>query len=220
MKEPVELIIFDCDGVLVDSEILGNFIIHQEITIRGHSLTLEEYMEFGVGRRKEELEHILKDKGVHIADDFWDEILKKMLELFETELEVIEGVKHTLDNLQQKKCVASNSPGKKLDYVLKLMDIKHHFEDAMFHGEMVTCGKPAPDLFLLAAKTLDVPPSRCLVIEDSLAGIQAGRSAGMRVWGFTGGSHCTPSYADKIHNEDLEIVFDDMSKLVELIEKR
>lgn len=217
-KAPIELIIFDCDGVLVDSEILGNQVVHQELANLGHDLTLDQYLEIGVGRRKEEEEAILKQKGIELPVDFWKKIDIKILEAFAKSLQPMHGVKEVLSQLKLKKCIASSSSRQRLELSLAVTHLDTYFKELIFNGEMVKKGKPSPDIFQLAARTLKIEPSQCLVIEDSVPGIQAAIAAGMRVWGFVGGKHCSPAYVNHIHNMDIELAFQNMNDLLKLLQ--
>jgi HAD superfamily hydrolase (TIGR01509 family) len=216
-RAPIELIIFDCDGVLIDSEILGNQVIHQELISLGHALTLEEYLEIGVGRRKEEEEAILKEKGIALPIDFWENTSIKILNAFTKHLQPIQGIKEVLDQLNLKKCIASSSSRQRLELSLAVTALETYFHGLIFDGGMVKNGKPSPDIFQLAAQTLGVAPSKCLVIEDSVPGIQAALAARMRVWGFIGGKHCSPSYTKAIHEMEVELTFQEMKDLPKLL---
>jgi beta-phosphoglucomutase-like phosphatase (HAD superfamily) len=116
-----------------------------------------------------------------------------------------------LDDLRLAYCVASSGTPEKIRHSLALTGLIDRFDDHLFSASQVQHGKPAPDLFLLAARTMGVAPQDCLVIEDSPAGVAGAKAAGMRVLGFTGGGHCGPGYADKLN--DADAVFSDMSNL-------
>lgn len=213
-QHDIELILFDCDGVLVDSVLIGNRVVHQELQRLGHSLTLLEYMEVGVGHRKEEQTALLAQRGIVLPAHFWEGTDEKILAAFNMELQPIAGIKEVLSQLRLKKCIASSSYRKRLDLSLRVTGLHSYFKDLIFSGEMVAQGKPDPAIFLLAAQTLGVVPERCLVIEDSLAGIRAGQAAGMCVWGFVGGEHCSPEYIETIKASNPDLVFSAMHELL------
>ncbi|MBA3721083.1 MAG: HAD family hydrolase [Parachlamydiaceae bacterium] len=218
-KLPLELIIFDCDGVLVDSEIIGNQVIHKELLLLGYSITLEQYMQTGVGRRKEEEDEILNQMGIKKPNDFWPKVDKKILDEFTATLKPIHGVKEVLQDIKIKKCIASSSGRNRLEHSLRITHLYQQFESVIFDGDMVKKGKPDPDIFLLASKTFGISPDRCLVIEDSINGIKAAQAAGMRVWGFIGGAHCNPSYIKTIEQTGVELIFSDIKQLPQLLKQ-
>src|SRR5262249_53104683 len=130
--------------------------------------------------------------------DFAERAARRTLKAFDRTLRPIPGMAELLANLPGRKCVASSSDLPRIRHSLSLAGILHHFEPHIFSANQVKRGKPAPDLFLLAAASMGTPPERCLVVEDSVAGVTAARAAGMTVLGFTGGGHCLDGHADKL----------------------
>src|SRR5262249_26977037 len=126
---------------------------------------------------------------------------------YEGELRAIAGVADLLAALEMPRCVASNSHIDRVRHALTLTQLIGFFEPHLFSASMVAHGKPAPDLFLLAAKTLGISPEQCLVIEDSFSGVAGARAAGMRVVGFTGGGHCRPGHAERLRDAGCTAVF-------------
>lgn len=218
LTSDLKLVIFDCDGVLIDSEIVANRIEHQELIKLGHSISFEKFIEIGVGRREHEIEQLLKVEGVDIPEGFWDKTRALIFEAFFTTLAPINGVIDVLEKLTYQKCIASSSPKVRLDMSLSITGLTHYFNGAVFDGTMVSRGKPHPDLFLLAAKAFGVMAEECLVIEDSIPGVIAAVRAEMPVWGFIGGGHCTSSSSQRLKEAGADLIFQEMQQLPNLIE--
>ncbi|OJU82232.1 MAG: hypothetical protein BGO10_05140 [Chlamydia sp. 32-24] len=187
-------IIFDCDGVLVDSEIIANRIDAEELTKKGYPLTTEESIRRFSGINATTVRKIiLEETGLNISLEEFEKQEKLGLKVFEKELQpLIEPVLQFAQANNLNYCIASSSSKSKVIYSLKLTNQLKYFDtETIFTSEMVKNGKPAPDLFLYAAEQLKVAPKNCLVIEDSLAGVTAAQSAGMNAIVFLGGSHAT-----------------------------
>ncbi len=185
-----ELVIFDCDGVLVDSEPLANRVLAERLETIGVSLPLAEVMRRFVGRTRAGcLDLAAELSGRELPRGFaadWDAAL---FAAFERELQAIEGVAEVLRGLALPFCVASNSSPERMRVSLRAPGLLPFFEGRMFSATQVPNPKPAPDLFLHAAKTLGFAPSHCAVIEDTPTGARAGVAAGMTVFGYAGGAH-------------------------------
>jgi HAD superfamily hydrolase (TIGR01509 family) len=182
------LIIFDCDGVLVDSERLAIRIDAQVLARLGWRLTEGEIIERFVGRSHEymvsEIESFL---GRRLPDDWEDEFQHLYVEAFTTELRAVHGVVGALDRLDLPTCVASSGSLSKIERSLRLCGLYARFEGRIFSASQVPNGKPAPDLFLFAADRMRTSPADAVVVEDSPFGIEASRAAGMRVLAYGGG---------------------------------
>lgn len=183
-----DLVIFDCDGVLVDSERLAIQVDQEVLAELGWILSIEEVVERFVGRSnqyfKMEVENHLKIK----LPQNWSSVLnKRYRQIFKKDLTSIPGVESALDRITQQTCVASSGSFEKIEFTLGHTGLLPRFDGRIFSADQVTNGKPAPDLFQFAAAQLDVAPDRCVVVEDSPAGIQAGLSAGMTVIAFSAG---------------------------------
>ena len=188
-----ELVIFDCDGVLVDSERVSVGVVQRVLEDLGWSLSLEEIIERFVGGSKEHFdEQVATQLGRPLLPG-WDQPYAAWYQTaFEQELEAVPGIGSALDGLTLPWCVASNSSHQHVRSALALVGLLHRFDGRIFSAEDVPRGKPSPDVYLLAAETMGVPPSRCVVVEDSRYGVQAARAAGMRVLGYAGG--LTPAH--------------------------
>lgn len=211
------LLIFDCDGVLVDSEILSNRAGVELLNELGLSITLEDHIHRFVGKSAQDVEKVLESLlGCPLPEDYGAQKIQRTADLFDAELQAIPGIRQALEQLSGPRCVASGSHRSRIDQSLRLTGLSGFFEH-IFSIEQVQKGKPAPDLFLLAARTLGHAPEQCLVIEDSVSGVQAACAAGMRVLGFTGGSHCAPDHGQQLLEAGAQRVFQDMADLPELI---
>jgi HAD superfamily hydrolase (TIGR01509 family) len=185
MNSLPDLVIFDCDGVLVDSEVISNRIFRESFAELGIVFTLEEMMAFGVGKNAVTLAAAIEQEfGITLPAGFIEGQRARIMEAFSTELRPIDGVPELLAALSLKRCVASNSHIRRVRHALTTTGLMPHLEPHIYTPAMVAQGKPAPDLFLYAAAQHGVRPERCLVIEDSLSGVVAALAAGMPVIGL------------------------------------
>lgn len=185
---PYELIIFDCDGVLVDSERIAVKIESEGLTALGWPLSQEEVIERFVGRSSAYGQaQIVAKLGSAVAESWSSEFRRLYRAALETDVAAVEGVVEALDQIDALTCVASSSDHEHLRLVLGRTGLYPRFHGRVFSGTEVQNGKPAPDLFLHAAASLGVAPSSCAVIEDSLPGILAAQAAGMDAYAFLGG---------------------------------
>jgi HAD superfamily hydrolase (TIGR01509 family) len=219
MGRPISLIIFDCDGVLVDSEPLAIEVLIQTIARAGARVSLDEAYENFLGRSLSSISKSLsKSHGVALTDADLAAMRHDLYALYRQKLTIMPGVRETLSRLTIPFCVASSSHLERLTISLELTGLLPWFEPNVFSASMVPHGKPAPDLFLHAAAAMHADPAECLVIEDSPAGITAARAAGMRVFGFTGGSHVGPGkLAPAIAALAPDCIFHDMQALPDLV---
>lgn len=213
-----DLVIFDCDGVLVDSEVISCRAHAETITRHGYAITPDEVQDrfLGVSDREARLS-IEAELGRRLPDDFEQQIRQAALRRYAAELRAILHVDTAIDAISLLKCVASSGTPEKIRHGLACAGLLHRLAPHLFSATQVARGKPAPDLFLFAAAQMQVLPERCIVIEDSMAGVTAARAAGMTVLGFHGGSHCRPGDADRLSRAGAVAIFDDMRELPELI---
>lgn len=210
------LLIFDCDGVLVDSEMLSCRIDAELLMECGVPYTADEVAREFVGvSLKDQIARIEAEHGITLPLDFAHRLNATLFERFETELKPIEGVREAVLALPHRRCVASSSVPERIALSLRITGLTDLF-DHVFSATEVQRGKPAPDLFLHAAMQMDAPANDCLVIEDSPAGVQAARAAGMKVIGFTGGGHCAPGHADKLAKAGATHIIGHMAELPKL----
>jgi HAD superfamily hydrolase (TIGR01509 family) len=191
-----ELIIFDCDGVLVDSEPISNQIFaacFQEIGIPiSYEIAVRDYVGLSL---KSSFEHIEKTYGKRIPADFEDNMQDQTKAAFLRELQPVPGVREAIANIKDagaKVCVASSGEIDKMEVSLGVTGLWHAFAPDIFSATEVERGKPHPDLFLHAARRMAVAPERCAVIEDSLYGARAAKAAGMDAYGYVGGEDAKP----------------------------
>jgi HAD superfamily hydrolase (TIGR01509 family) len=210
----MDLIIFDCDGVLVDSEIVSFEAEVDMLAEVGIPLTVRDLLARFLGTSSASMfATIERESGVELPPDFAERAALRTLEVFDRKLRPIPGIAELLADLPNRKCVVSSSEPKRIRHSLTLAGILHHFDPHIFSATQVKRGKPAPDLFLLAAESMGVPPGRCVVIEDSVAGVTAARAAGMAALGFTGGSHCLDGHADKLRDAGAGDVLASMTEI-------
>lgn len=211
----IDLIIFDCDGVLVDSEPLAMRVLVAAIAAQGIIVTPEAAYRDFLGRSLASISTSLIDShGAPLGPAALASMRGDLYALYRQELRPSPGLPAILDQLKIPFCVASSSELERIRLSLELTGLLPWFEPNIFSASMVENGKPAPDLFLHAARQMGVAPANCLVIEDSPAGIMAARNAGMAVFGYTGGSHVAPAgLRAAIAALNPDAVFDDMHAL-------
>ncbi len=202
-----DLVIFDCDGVLVDSERLAVRTEAKILSDLGWPLTETEIVERFVGRSAAYMQvEIERHLGRGID---WDaEFEPRYREVFERELVAVPGIVEALDEITFPVCVASSGSHEKMRFTLGKTGLFDRFDGRIFSVDQVAQGKPAPDIFLFAAKQMGASPNRCAVVEDSVSGVNAGLSAGMAVFAFAGGV----TRAGSLSIEGA-VVFDDMREL-------
>jgi D-ribulokinase len=217
-----ELVIFDCDGVLVDSELIALGVMRRRLSEAGLSLTDQETRERFLGRRLDSaMLRIEAELGAPLPEAFPVDFSREVLLAFERELKGVEGVRQAIEGLRARVCVASSSGHDRLRHSLRLAGYEALFAPYIFSAAEVAEGKPSPDLFLHAARTMGVEPKDCLVIEDSVAGVTAGGAAGMIVFGFVGASHfLPPDEGADLTAAGAELLFDDMAQLPYLVAAR
>jgi HAD superfamily hydrolase (TIGR01509 family) len=217
-----ELVIFDCDGVLVDSELIALGVMRRRLSEAGLRLTDQETRERFLGRRLDSAMLTIEDElGAPLPEAFPVDFSREILLAFERELKGVEGVRQAVDGLSARVCVASSSGHDRLRHSLRLAGYETLFAPNIFSAADVAEGKPSPDLFLHAARAMRVAPKDCLVIEDSVAGVAAGRAAGMIVFGFIGASHfLPPEEGADLTAAGAELLFDDMARLPDLVAAR
>jgi HAD superfamily hydrolase (TIGR01509 family) len=209
-----DLVIFDCDGVLVDSEIVSFEAEAEALAEAGIQVSVDALLERFVGLSSTSAFAVLeKEHGVRLPPDFAERCRQRVLAAFDAKLRPIAGVVSLLEGLAHRRCVASSSEPARIRHSLTLAGLLRHFDPHIFSATQVTHGKPAPDLFLFAAAQMDAAPERCLVIEDSVPGVTGAHAAGMAVLGFTGGGHCRTGHAERLRAAGAAEVFGAMTDL-------
>jgi HAD superfamily hydrolase (TIGR01509 family) len=199
----ITAILFDCDGVLVESEVLAQEVETKVLGDIGLHYDRKEFTARFMGMSDDAFWAALEEDaqarlGRSIRDELREPMRAMMREAVMTRLTEVAGARDTIAAVTHKKAVASSSSKQGLEIKLKMVDHWDHFAPHVYSAEHVVHAKPAPDLFLHAAKELGVPPFECLVIEDSINGVKAARAAGMRVWGFLGGGHMDDEIGERL----------------------
>jgi len=215
MIKPIELVIFDCDGVLVDSERIAARI---QVTLGaelGWPLTEEEVIRRFIGRSSASIREQISARLGEEAASMWGKRFEQLhREAVDVGLAPVEGLPEALDAITLPTCVASSGSHDKMRHTLGHTGLYERFEGRIYSATEVARGKPAPDLFLHAARQMGVDPAVCAVVEDSEPGVQAARAAGMRAFGYAGG--LTP--AERLEGPGTT-VFHDMRTLPFLVTK-
>jgi HAD superfamily hydrolase (TIGR01509 family) len=192
MKRP-RLVIFDCDGVLVDSEAISNRVLVEELQAAGFPVTLEEALRDFVGLRLKTCCEMLHARhGRAVPEDCLARYRARVEAEFRAGLKPVEGVHEALAQIDLPVCVASSGAPEKMRLTLGLCGLWERFEGRIFSARQVARGKPHPDLFLLAAESMGFAPADCAVVEDSEPGVQAALAAGMTAFGYVGGYNPPP----------------------------
>jgi HAD superfamily hydrolase (TIGR01509 family) len=211
-----ELIIFDCDGVLVDSEPISIRVDAVVLAELGLHLSDQEIIDRYVGRSPSVMRQAIEAHLGHpLPEDWVARSRPRYTEAFERELQPIDGIEEALDGISAATCVASSSEPDELAFKLTLTGLYERFAGRIFSAVEVPNGKPAPDLFLHAAQQMGVNPGGCAVVEDSQYGVQAARAAGMEAFGYAGS--VTPA---RMLEGPATTVFDDMRELPRLLQSR
>ena len=194
------LIIYDFDGVIADSEVLGNTVLAELVTDLGAPTTLDDAYRLFMGKRLSAvLEEIEKLVGCPVPEDFAALFQQQLATRFSTDLQPVSGARnHIAAFAHVPRCIASSSSPDRLALSLEKLNLKAEFGANVFSASLVDRGKPHPDIFLHAAKQMSTQPAHCIVIEDSPTGVEAGIAAGMAVIGLLAGSHIRPGHRDRL----------------------
>ena len=212
-KTEFKLVIFDCDGVLVDSEPIINRIFAETLTEAGFPITYGEVTQKFIGKSlKTCLEIIEESYNKPLPENFMELCKEREIAPLQQELQPVSGIIEVLEQLTLPKCVASNSSHRHIQFVLKLTGLLHKFDGKIYSCYDVPRPKPFPDVYLHAAEQMNINPEDCVVIEDSIPGVQAGYAAGMTVFGYA--QHSDPT---ALTDAGAKIVFNDMRQLLQLL---
>jgi HAD superfamily hydrolase (TIGR01509 family) len=210
----VSAILFDCDGVLVDSEVLAYEVETELLAEIGLVFEREDYITRFMGMSYEAFFALIEAEGQarlgrSIADDIRGKMETRLRRTMITRLREVPGTSAAVAAMRLPKAVASSSTRQGLERKLRQTGLWEFFAPHVYSAEDVVHAKPAPDLFLHAAAALGVSPAECLVIEDSVHGVTAARAAGMAVWGFLGGGHAHESLAARLKGAGAERIMSD-----------
>lgn len=212
------MIIFDCDGVLVDSEIISNEVDSDLFATIGYSISPDQMIRRFIGKTKRAIwEVVAHEHGIAFPEALFAQANALIVERYETDLRPVPGVANAVRAVGAPRAVASSSELQKLRLALKVTGLLPLFDPAVFSASQVVRGKPAPDVFLYAAAKCRAVPQECIVVEDSPAGVQAGIAAGMRVIGFTGGAHSYPGHDTRLLAEGATVVIGHMDALADVV---
>jgi HAD superfamily hydrolase (TIGR01509 family) len=213
-----DLIIFDCDGVLVDSEVISCRAHAETLTRHGYPITADEVLNRFLGVSDREARLMIENEiGRKLPNDFESQVKQATLQFYADDLRAISYVGEAIAAIGLPKCVASSGTPEKIRHGLTCAGLYDQLAPHIFSASEVKRGKPAPDLFLFAAEQMQAAPAQCLVIEDSIPGVTGAVAAGMTVLGFHGGSHCPPGHADTLRAAGAIMTFEDMRQLPDLI---
>jgi HAD superfamily hydrolase (TIGR01509 family) len=213
-----DLVIFDCDGVLIDSEVIARRAVAEALAAIGDDISPQLIGERFAGMSNKDMYAALeRDRGRPLPPSFDADMNRRAAEIFARELKPVAGVETALRQLTAPKCVASSSTPQELARKLAWTRLALWFDGAVFSSAQVARGKPAPDVFLFAAERMGADPARTLVIEDSVPGILAAKGARMTAFGFIGASHCGPDHGERLASAGADRVFSAMSTLATLI---
>ena len=223
---PITTVLFDCDGVLVDSEVVG--LAESARFLRGHGFDWgpDDLVRRFTGMRQDRFAAALADAYAEVLGRAPDEaeraaLTEGLIEARRRERDTMQLVPGAAESVAAARtaglavAVASSSATMYLEDKIDRFGLRPLFGEAVFSADLVEHGKPAPDIFLHAGKAMGAAPEACLVIEDSAHGAQAGRAAGMTVWGFTGGGHCLPDHAEALRRAGASAVFPDHASLTD-----
>ncbi len=208
------LVIFDCDGVLVDSELISNGLLAEMMTELGHAMTTGEALQQFAGRSLTDVLALAEGVlGRKIPDELGCRYGRRLAERLRRDLKPVAGVKAAIAAMPYRRCVASSSTFERIHLSLDAAGLAPLFDGNIFSATQVAHGKPAPDLYLLAARTMNVAPGRCVVVEDSPLGVRAAVAAGMMAIGFTGAGHATADLGENLAAAGARDVLSSMREL-------
>jgi HAD superfamily hydrolase (TIGR01509 family) len=218
LNAKVDLVIFDCDGVLVDSEVISCRAHAATLTRHGYPITADQVLDrfLGVSDREARMT-IEAELGRSLPADFEAQMKQAALQRYADELRLVPYIAEAIAAIDLPKCVASSGTPEKIRHGFTCAGLHDILAPHIFSAVQVKRGKPAPDLFLFAAEQMKASPERCIAIEDSVPGITGAVAAGMTVLGFHGGSHCRPGYASTLRSAGAAVTFDDMRELPGMI---
>ena len=217
MYDDVALVIFDCDGVLIDSEILSSKILSKELAKLGLDISFKDAIKTFVGKSFNKSSDIIKTKyNLTLNNDFESNYRNALVEVFEQKLTKIKDIDKVLKNLKVPFCLASSSSKKRILSSLKIVGLINFFEDAIFsaYGD-IKKNKSSPYVYLEAARHFNVNPNKCIVIEDTNLGVLGAKRANMKVWQFLGASHI--KYIQKNKDINADLIFDKMIDIFDIL---
>lgn len=213
---PFDLILFDCDGVLIDSEKIATQIESETLTAAGFPISTRDVAERFSGKSWEQiLRDVETESGLTLADKLATVVEDLLDQRLPVEIEAISGVEEMLAALTLPRCICSNTKLSRIDILLEKVGLRHYFAPNIFSAKDLGPGrsKPAPDVYLHGAAQMGADPGRCVVVEDSVHGVMAGVAAGMTVIGFTGGGHTFSRHSANLLAAGATLTLSDMRQL-------
>ncbi len=210
----IKHILFDCDGVLIDTEIVAAEVVTNWLNSEGVRIDTEEFIRDYTGKRFSDIINILKGKGSLSSDLDLSLVIPKLDNEIRDNQRPIEGVWTMLDSLNTARSVVSNSDRDYVELALEKLEISHHFEGRIYSAEMVAKGKPDPGVYLLALEELSLSTEEVLVVEDSVAGVTASKAAGLRTIGYLGGSHVRDGHSNQLLMAGVDVLVEDHAALM------
>ncbi|MEM7374175.1 MAG: HAD-IA family hydrolase [Bacteroidota bacterium] len=213
-----QFIIFDCDGVIVDSEILAIEVLLSSLKPYGYSSTVQKWASEYSGLRTRDILDLLRRRhGLPLPEDFYEQNRSVAKQRFQKDLTAVPGMPELILSLSVCKAVVSNSKQNHVALCLEKANLSACFDPHIYTSDMVVHSKPAPDLYLLALEQLNASPDKCIVVEDSVAGASAAIAAGIEVIGFVGGLHVTDEHADVLLKAGVSQIATDAEQLGEIL---
>lgn len=222
IMKTLDLIIFDCDGVLIDSEIIGIRLTVSLLNQHGVDIDVAGFTRLYSGLDWDALiGRVRQDSGVSLPANIGEDFYPRLMAKFASELERIAGSMEVVSTIATPKCICSNSGSEQLDTVLTQVGLKNLFAPHVYSARDLGAGrgKPEPDIFLHGARQFNARLGNTLVIEDSVHGVMAAKRAGMYVVGFTGGAHTTPDHASRLIAAGADVTIDSLYRLPEEVER-
>ncbi|MBL8258630.1 MAG: HAD family hydrolase [Candidatus Competibacteraceae bacterium] len=214
----MDAVIFDCDGVLVDSEVLALHVLERELALLMPTIDAAPLLQNTAGTSTADILAMIERRtGQTLPPGTVPKIIDAIDQALDEELEPIPGAREAIERIPTLKAVASNSSLASVRRSVARAGLTGYFGERMFSADMVAKPKPAPDLYRYAAERLGVSPARCLVVEDSVPGTTAAHAAGMTVIGFTGASHVPPDQEQQLYRAGATLVIDRMDGLAERV---
>ncbi len=216
----IKLVIFDCDGVLIDSEIIAMRVEIELLKEHGYECEESEHIRRYTGLNfSQTIKLIEEESGRYFPDDLDEKIQKEIDSRLWRNVVALPGAGDVLDQLDQPRCICSNSGDERLKMSLTKVELWDRFRPYVFSAQSLPdiAAKPAPDIFLHAAREFEVEPHECVVIEDSSHGVEGAVAAGMRVIGFVGASHTYPEHSDQLLDAGAETIIKNLGEIPKIV---
>jgi HAD superfamily hydrolase (TIGR01509 family) len=216
----VEVVIFDFDGVIADSEGLACEVLARYVTELGVPMSRQEALDRFTGKRVSDVTAMVEQlTGVRLPE-FAEELQRRTFDAFKTDLREVSGVGHFLESQKGlRRCIASSSAPKRIRFCLSLLQLDRYFGDNIFSADQVARGKPYPDIFLYAARKMGVDSTKAVVIEDSPGGVQAAVSANMRVIGLLAATHLSAGHGERLRAAGATLIAKDYDEVSAIISR-